>query len=125
MKIMVVDDEPEIVKLIKTTFDMDKKHDVLEAESGEACLDMLEKGEKVDLILLDILMPGASGYDVCKKIKANNKSKKISVVMFSALAHETNIKEGFKCGADEFITKPFDPYLLKNRVDEILDGFKR
>jgi CheY-like chemotaxis protein len=125
MKIMVVDDEPEIVKLIKIAFSMDKKYDVLEAESGEVCLEILEKGEKVDLILLDILMPGLSGYEVCKKIKSDNRFKEIPVVMFSALVHETNIKEGFKSGADEFITKPFDPYLLKNKVYEILEGFKR
>jgi CheY-like chemotaxis protein len=124
MKIMVVDDEPEILKLIRIAFGM-HKYDVVEADSGEACLEMLEKDKDIDLILLDILMPGISGYDVCRKIKADPRFKKIPVVMFSALAHDTSIKEGYNSGADEFITKPFDPYLLKERVDKIMGDFKQ
>jgi DNA-binding response OmpR family regulator len=120
---MVVDDEPEILKLIRIAFGI-HKYDVVEAESGEVCLAILEKDKDIDLILLDILMPGISGYDVCRKIKADTRFKKIPVVMFSALVHATSIKEGYDCGADEFITKPFDPYLLKERVDGIMGEFK-
>jgi len=121
MKIMVVDDEPEMVKLIKILYDLNK-HEILEADSGQSCLEMLEKGEIADLILLDIVMPKINGYDVCKKIKCDNRFKKIPVVMFSALAQEKNIEEGFRAGAYEYITKPFDPYELKEKVDGILDN---
>jgi DNA-binding response OmpR family regulator len=123
MKIMIVDDEPEILKLLRIAFDM-HKYEVVEANSGETCLKALETEKNIDLILLDILMPGMSGYDVCKKIKSDSRVKKIPVVMFSALAHETNIKQGFDSGADEYITKPFDPYLLKDKVDEVLKKSK-
>jgi DNA-binding response OmpR family regulator len=121
MKIMVVDDEPEILKLLKIAFDM-HRYDVVDADSGETCLKKLESEKDIDLILLDILMPGISGFDVCRKIKADIRFKDIPVVMFSALAHETNIREGFNSGADEYITKPFDPYLLKEKVDEVLQN---
>ena len=123
MKILTVDDEPEILKLLKIAFDM-HQYDVVEADSGETCLEKLESEKDIDLVLLDILMPGISGYDVCRKIKADNRFKSIPVVMFSALAHETSIRQGFESGADEYITKPFDPYLLKDKVDEVLKNSK-
>ena len=119
-KIMIVDDEPDIVKIVKISLEL-ANFEVVEAYSGEECLEKLEKEKIPDLILLDIMMPGISGYETCKKIRENQKLKDIKVVMLTAKGQKGDAEEGLKVGADDYIIKPFDPYELIEQVKEILE----
>jgi len=118
-KIMVIDDEEEIVNLVKIAFEM-KNHPVAVAYSGEEGLAMLEANENPDLILLDIMMTGIGGYELFKKIRENKKFDNIKIVIFSAKAQADDIEKGLALGADDYIVKPFDPYELIDRVEEII-----
>jgi CheY-like chemotaxis protein len=118
-KIMVVDDEPAIIKITKIALEQEN-YSVVEACSGQECLDKLESNENPDLILLDIMMSGMSGYDLYKKIRENDKYKNIKIAFFSALAQAKDVEKGLSLGADDFITKPFDPYELIGRVTKII-----
>lgn len=84
-----------------------KGYNVLKAENGEDALEIL-KNASVDLVLLDIMMPGISGFDVLKSIRENKKLQSLPVIIITALADKENRLKGLELGADDFITKPFD-----------------
>ena len=116
-KIMVVDNEPDIVDLTRTVLEIGG-YGVVPAHSGEECLRLLEK-EKVDLVLLDIMMPGMSGWDVFNRIK--KKSSDIKVAFMSVLEISEKRKQVLLDeGLADYIMKPFDKDTLLNRVDKIL-----
>ena len=116
-KIMVVDNEPDIVDLTRTVLELGG-YNVITANSGEECLRLLEK-EKVDLVLLDIMMPGMSGWDVFNRI--NNKKTNIKVAFMSVLEISDKRKQVLiEEGLADYIMKPFDKEMLLNRVDKIL-----
>jgi len=117
-KIMVVDDEPDIVKLIKISLEM-ANYEVIEAFSG---VEALEKTKNIvpDLYLLDIMMPDMNGYEVCQKLKADDRTKAVPVVMLTAKGQKGDAEQGLKVGADDYIIKPFDPYELGEQIAEIL-----
>ena len=119
-KIMIVDDEPDIVKIVKISMEL-ANFGVIEAYSGEECLDKLEKGEKPALILLDIMMPGISGYEVCERIRKSDKLKSLKVAMLTAKGEKGDAEQGLKAGADDYIIKPFDPYELVQHIRELLE----
>ena len=116
-KIMVVDNEPDIVDLTRTVLEIGG-YNVITAYSGEECIKNLDK-EKVDLILLDIMMPGMSGWDVFNKIK--NKYGNIRVAFMSVLEiSEKRKKVLLDEGLADYIMKPFDKDSLLNTIDKIL-----
>ncbi len=116
-KIMVVDNEPDIVDLTRTVLELGG-YQVVTAYSGEECIRLLEK-EKVDLVLLDIMMPGMSGWDVFNRI--NKKSTQIKVAFMSVLEISDKRKQVLLDeGLADYIMKPFDKETLLNRVDKIL-----
>ena len=116
-KIMVVDNEPDIVDLTRTVLKLGG-YNVVTANSGEECLRLLEK-EKVDLVLLDIMMPGMSGWDVFNRIK--KKSPKVKVAFMSVLEISDKRKQVLLDeGLADYIMKPFDKETLLGRVDNIL-----
>ena len=116
-KIMVVDNEPDIVDLTRTVLEIGG-YSVIPAYSGEECLKLLEK-QKVDLILLDIMMPGMSGWDVFNRI--NKKSSDVKVAFMSVLEISDKRKQVLLDeGLADYIMKPFDKDTLLNRVDNIL-----
>ncbi len=116
--ILVVDDEPNIV--LSLEFIMQKEgYDVRIAKDGEAALKAIK--ERVpDLVLLDIMMPAMSGYEVCQRIRANPEWKDIRIVMLTAKGREVDQEKGMAMGADEYITKPFATRDLMARVKMIL-----
>jgi DNA-binding response OmpR family regulator len=120
IKVMVVDDEPDIVKIVKIAMEL-ANYETVEAYSGEECVEKMEKGANPALILLDIMMPGISGYETCAKIRANEKFKGVKIVMLTAKGQKGDAEEGLKVGADDYIIKPFDPYELIEQVKEILE----
>jgi len=116
-KIMVVDNEPDIVDLTRTVLEIGG-YEVVPAYSGEECLRLLDK-QKVDLVLLDIMMPGMSGWDVFNRI--NKKSPEIKVAFMSVLEISDKRKQVLLDeGLADYIMKPFDKETLLNRVDNIL-----
>ncbi len=119
-KIMIVDDEPHIVLSIKEALKESKKDfDVISAENGIECLKMLNNGEKPDLILLDIMMPGMDGWEVLNKIQANYKVNNIPIIFLTAKTDEFTKTFGQSVAMD-FIEKPFDFYDLENRINIVL-----
>ncbi|MBN2602512.1 MAG: response regulator [Candidatus Thermoplasmatota archaeon] len=119
-KIMVVDDNPSIIFSVKEGLELiDDTYEIIGAESGEKCLDLLKSGNLPDLILLDIMMPGMNGWDLFAELDNNSQWKKIPVVFLTA---KTDVySTGFgKLVSTDYIEKPFDLTDLKKRIDNIL-----
>lgn len=117
-RVLVVDDIPANVKLLETHL-IAEYFEVLTAEDGLTALDICDKTQ-VDLILLDIMMPGIDGFEVCRRLKANPKTTHIPVVMVTALDQPEDRVQGLKCGADDFLTKPVNDMQLMARVKSLL-----
>ena len=115
MRILVVDDEPRIRKLICDFLKM-SGYETVEAQDGQEALDRFYEG-KVDLIILDIMMPKIDGYGVLKDIRNNSE---VPVIMLTAKSEEKDELLGFSLGVDEYVTKPFSPKVLVARVDAVL-----
>jgi len=114
MKILVVDDETPIVELIK--FNLEREgYKVLEAYDGIRALEIIKK-ELPDLIILDIMLPGMSGLEVCKHLRNNEKTAEIPIIMLSARGEEVDKILGLELGADDYMVKPFSPRELVARV---------
>jgi len=116
IKILVVDDEVRIRKLVRD-FLVKQGYEVLEAGDGEEALDLFYNEKGIALVILDIMMPKINGYEVCKEIRENST---IPVIMLTAKSEEKDELNGFECGADEYISKPFSPKILVARVEAIL-----
>lgn len=112
-KILLVDDEPDIVEFLKYNLEREN-FKVIESFNGEEALKMLK--EKPDLILLDIMMPGMNGYEVCRRIKENTQFNEIPVVFLTALSQENDEIRGLEAGGSDFIKKPISPPKLIARV---------
>ena len=106
-KILVVDDEKDILELIEYNLTMNG-YKVETAGSGEIALELLNKND-YDLILLDIMLPGMDGLDICKKIKFDQHKSEIPVIMVTAKGEEIDRVTGLEIGADYYVTKPFSP----------------
>ena len=118
INILIVDDESRIRKLIK---DFLVKHDysVIEAEDGEKAMEIYKQNkDKIDLILLDVMMPKLDGWSVLRLIRQENK--KLPIIMLTARSEEQDELFGFELGVDEYISKPFSPKILVARVEAIL-----
>ena len=116
--ILVVDDESRMRKLIRD-FLIQKDFKVIEAENGEVAINILEeKKDKIDLILLDVMMPKLDGWSVLRQIRQNSN---IPIIMLTARGEEQDELFGFELGADEYISKPFSPKILVARVQAILN----
>lgn len=116
LKIMVVDDESRMRKLVRD-FLVRQNFEVIEAEDGEQALDLLYQDKKIDLIILDVMMPKINGWDVCREIR---ETSKVPIIMLTAKGEENDELQGFELGVDEYISKPFSPKILVARVEAIL-----
>ncbi len=117
VKILVVDDESRMRKLIKDFLKV-KGYEIFEAADGEEALKIFEEHEnKMDLILLDVMMPKLDGWSVLRQIR---QVSSVPIVMLTARGEEQDELFGFELGVDEYITKPFSPKILVARVDAIL-----
>lgn len=116
-KIIIADDEERIRRLVG---DFLKKagYEVIEAEDGDSAYNtFLNHAESIDLIILDIMMPGINGWEVCKKIR---EISTVPVIMLTARSEEFDELRGYECGIDDYVTKPFSPSVLVKRVQALL-----
>jgi len=119
--ILIAEDEKDIRDIYKIKCEHEG-FDIIEAEDGDIALEMLEQGKKPDLILLDLIMPKMSGYEVLKNIRKNPKYKKIPIFILSNLGQEVEVKEGLRLQADKYFIKA--NYTPEEIIDKIKQYFK-
>jgi DNA-binding response OmpR family regulator len=117
-KILIVDDEPNIVVPLEFLMEQNN-YDVQTAKTGEQALDLIVNW-KPDLILLDIMLPGMDGYEVCRKIRQQKEFNTIRIVFLSAMARSIDIAKGMGLAADDYITKPFANDCVVDKVNRLL-----
>jgi putative two-component system response regulator len=113
-KILIVDDTPENIQILMETLKSDYK--IVAAVNGQKALELAEKHPVPDLILLDIMMPGMNGYEVCSRLKAQKATSKIPVIFVTAMGDVDDEARGFSLGAVDYITKPITPGIVRARV---------
>ncbi len=117
-RILLIEDEEDIAALIKLQADLSgyKLHVEVDGVNGYRAVER----EKPDLVLVDIMLPGQNGFDVCRKIKNNSDLKNIPVIILSAKGEEIDMILGLELGADDYVSKPFSPKVLFSRIKAIL-----
>lgn len=121
--ILVVDDDPDICELIRFKLEQGGHH-VLVEHDGEAGLAAALE-ELPDLLVLDWMMPRASGLEVCLAARAAPELARVAIMLVTAKAQEADVQRGFAAGADDYIVKPFSPRELASRVDALLERARR
>jgi len=117
-KILIVDDEPKIIVPLELLIQQNN-YDVMTAETGEKALDLISTW-KPDLILLDIMLPGMDGYEVCQKIRHEKEFNQTRIVFLSAMARSIDVAKGMGLAADDYITKPFATDFVVSKIKELL-----
>jgi CheY-like chemotaxis protein len=118
-RILVADDEPHIRRVLSSLLTQEG-FDVAESTDGGEALGRIESGEHFDFLLLDLMMPGATGLEVLARIRAHPTQGKTPVIMLTAKGQETDRQAALAGGAQDFFTKPFSPKKLISRIREIL-----
>jgi two-component system OmpR family response regulator len=118
--ILVVEDEPILREIVKDYF-LNEGYEVLEAVDGEQALQLIQ-ARKVDLIILDIMLPRLDGWSVCRRIR---KTSDVPIIMLTARVDEDDTLLGFELGADDYVTKPYSPPVLLARAKRLLDSRSR
>jgi len=117
--ILIVDDAPENIELLYLV--LSSTYNIKVALNGEKALEIaLKSGDQPDLILLDVMMPGMDGYEVCRQLKASSLTNKIPVIFISALGEAEDERKGFEVGAVDFIPKPVSLAIVRARVKTYL-----
>ncbi|MCL1844043.1 MAG: response regulator [Defluviitaleaceae bacterium] len=116
-KILIVDDTETFLYILNHILKDDYITSV--AKNGDECFEAA-KSQKPDLILLDVIMPGLSGYDVLKLLKSDDELKHIPVIMITGKKSDESESEGYALGAVDYITKPFIKDVVKNRIDSVM-----
>jgi CheY-like chemotaxis protein len=117
-KILIAEDDAAVRSLIRMTLDSGQT-EILEVEDGTAALELANK-ELPELIFLDWSMPGSTGIEVCRALRDNPETAQIKVVLLTARSERSDREAGFEAGADDYITKPFSPLQLLDKVTEVL-----
>jgi len=116
--ILIIEDERDIADLLQFNLEQ-KQYSVSVARNGENGIE-IAKNEKPDLVLLDLMLPGIHGLDVCRILKTKKGLEKTSIIMLTALGQEENIVKGLEAGADDYISKPFSFKILLARIKSVL-----
>ena len=117
-KLLIVDDESGLVEMLSLRLEAND-YQVISASDGQDGLDKA-RSELPDLIILDVMLPKIDGYKVCRMLKFDEKYKQIPVILFTARTQASDIKLGADVGADAYITKPFEPDILLDKVAQLL-----
>ena len=116
--ILVIDDEKDLIELVR--YNLEKEgYDVIAANDGQSGLEVVKK-HRPDLVVLDLMMPGLDGLQVCQRLRSDPRSGRIPVIMLTAKATEADRIVGLELGADDYITKPFSPREVVARVRAVL-----
>ncbi len=116
--VLVVEDDPTILQLLEVNFEMEG-FIVVRAEDGEQGL-AAARETKPDVVVSDVMMPKMSGLELVKALKASPETRSIPVILLSAKAQGTDVRGGLEAGADDYVTKPFEPLDLIDRVNAVL-----
>lgn len=118
-RILVVDDEIYIVHILEFTLTMEG-YEVVTAADGEEALRKIEQ-DRPDLVVLDIMMPKMDGYEVCRRLREDEDSRTLPVILLSAKGRPIDRETGLEVGADDYIVKPFSPRRLLEKIRELLE----
>jgi DNA-binding response OmpR family regulator len=118
--VLLVDDDPVILKLLEVNFEMEG-FAVLLAHDGTEGVE-IARTQRPDLVISDIMMPKMSGLDLVGDLKSDPDTSDIPIILLSAKAQATDVRAGVDAGADDYVTKPFEPLELVDRVNRLLDG---
>jgi DNA-binding response OmpR family regulator len=116
--VLVADDDPDILALVRFRLERDG-YEVLSAPDGETALD-LALARTPDLALLDVMMPRLDGYEVTRRLREHGPTATIPIILLTARVQEPDVERGFEAGADDYVTKPFSPQALGERVQAAL-----
>ena len=121
LKLLIVDDEPHIRMLLEQTLEdlEDEDVEMLIASNGQEAYDIIRE-EKPQLVFLDVMMPKMNGFEVCQKIKKDLEMDDVYIILLTAKGQEMDKEEGLTVGANEYMTKPFDPDNILNKAMEVL-----
>lgn len=117
-KILIADDEKSIRQLVIATIG-GPEYQILEAPDGQIALELAQK-DKPDLILLDMKMPYMTGLEVCRALKSDPETSSITIVMLTAVVDVEQRRLSLEAGVNDYLTKPFSPIALLNKIEEIL-----
>ena len=117
-KILVSEDNPDIRKILVMRLEING-YDVIQAQDGEEAIDKIKK-EAPDLVILDLMMPKISGFEVCRMIKFDEKYKDMPIIVLSALDQQSDRERAIENGADAYFIKPFDLELLLNKIESLV-----
>ena len=116
--VLIVEDEEDIRELVRYNLARER-YEVSEAETGEEGLKLAARN-KPDLILLDLMLPGKDGMEICRELKRSEDTRSIPVIMMTARGEESDVVAGLEIGADDYVVKPFSPKVLVARVKTVL-----
>ena len=117
-RILIVDDEVQLVEMMKMRLEA-AGYEIISAYDGQEGFDKAKK-DKPDLIILDLMLPKMDGYKVCGLLKNDARYNKIHIIMFTARVQEEDMRLGKDLGAEEYVTKPFDPKTLLLKIKKLL-----
>jgi DNA-binding response OmpR family regulator len=116
--VLAADDDEDILALV--TFRLERSgYTVLQARDGAEALE-LARAEKPDLAVLDVMMPKMDGFELTRRLRAEEATSRMPIILLTARAQDADVQEGFDAGADDYIRKPFSPQELRSRVQAIL-----
>ncbi|HUQ63677.1 MAG TPA: response regulator [Acidimicrobiales bacterium] len=118
VKVLVVDDDPVILELLRLNFEMEG-FEVVSACDGRAGFERAVQ-EAPDVVVSDIMMPNVDGLEMLQQLRADPETAQLPILLLSAKAQQTEIQKGLDMGADDYVTKPFDPLELLDRVNALL-----
>jgi two-component system alkaline phosphatase synthesis response regulator PhoP len=117
-RILIVDDEVQLVEMVKMRLEA-AGYEIISAYDGQEGFDKAKR-DKPDLIILDLMLPKMDGYKVCGLLKNDARYSNIPIIMFTARVREEDERLGRDLGAEEYVTKPFDPKILLSKIKELL-----
>ena len=117
-RILIIDDEVQLVEMVKMRLE-DAGYETICAYDGQEGFGRAKK-DKPDLIILDLMLPKMDGYKVCGLLKNDARYSKIPIIMFTARVQEEDVALGKELGAEEYVTKPFDPKILLSKIKKLL-----
>ena len=121
LKLLIVDDEPHIRMLLEQTLEdlEDEEVELLMASNGQEAFDIIQE-ETPQLVFLDVMMPKMNGFDVCQKVKKELNMDNVYIILLTAKGQDMDKEKGLAVGANEYMTKPFDPDTIMEKAMEIL-----